>query len=162
MRDAATKSLVMSVVGSELVRPRKMERVGFAALQTLPPRMPSDRPLRRVKGLLLALVAVAVLWVGTVPSVRAEVSDQDLDVCAAYAQIELAGMYGSPSSLSFINDGRATMERYDGMVDGHYVSTILRMDGVLTPPDGMARRVRVTCLLASVGEPVGLRLDPRP
>ena len=60
-----------------------------------------------------------------------------------------------------INDERATMERYDGVVDGHYVSTILRMDGVLTTPDGVDRPVRITCLLASVGEPVGLRLEPR-
>ncbi len=162
MRDVAAKSLVMPGTDSGQVRLRKMDRVGPDALQTPLSRMPSARSLGRVRGLLLALAVAATLWGGAVPAVRAEVSDQDLDVCAAYAQIELAGMYGSPTSLSFINDGRATMERYDGMVDGHYVSTILRMDGVLTPPDGVARRVRVTCLLASVGEPVGLRLDPRP
>jgi hypothetical protein len=107
------------------------------------------------------MALAAVLWGTPVPAARAEVSDQDLDVCLAYAQIELASQYGSPSSLTFINDGRATMERHDGMMDGHYVSTILRMDGVLTTPDGVARPVRITCLLASVGEPVGLRLEPR-
>ncbi|MEG6506357.1 hypothetical protein [Nitratidesulfovibrio sp. 1201_IL3209] len=110
---------------------------------------------------LLGMALAAVLWSTPVPAARAEVSDQDLDVCLAYAQIELASQYGSPSSLVFINDGRATMERHDGMMDGHYVSTILRMDGVLTTPDGVARPVRITCLLASVGEPVGLRLEPR-
>lgn len=109
----------------------------------------------------LTVVLAALLTGAMAPAARAEVSDQDLDVCIAYAQIELASQYGSPSSLSFINDERATMERYDGVVDGHYVSTILRMDGVLTTPDGVARPVRITCLLASVGEPVGLRLEPR-
>lgn len=122
-------------------------------------------PLVLARGLsrVLPVVVLAVaLWAA--PSARsawAEVSDRDLEVCMAYAQIELATQYGSPSSLVFINDGRATMERYEGMVDGHYVSTILRLDGVLTPPDGVPRPVRVTCLLASVGEPVGLRLEPR-
>ncbi|WP_353115862.1 hypothetical protein [Nitratidesulfovibrio sp.] len=111
--------------------------------------------------LVRVLALAAALWGMIVPAARAEVSDQDLEVCLAYAQIELASQYGSPSSLTFINDGRATMERYDGMVDGHYVSTILRMDGVLTTPDGVPRPVRITCLLASVGEPVGLRLEPR-
>ncbi|WP_051384338.1 hypothetical protein [Nitratidesulfovibrio termitidis] len=111
--------------------------------------------------LLCTLVLAGALAGAVAPAARAEVSDQDLDVCLAYAQIELASQYGSPSSLSFINDGRATMERHDGVVDGHYVSTILRMDGVLTPPDGVPRPVRITCLLASVGEPVGLRLEPR-
>ncbi|MDR3045800.1 MAG: hypothetical protein LBU75_16310 [Desulfovibrio sp.] len=114
-----------------------------------------------VRAFALIGALTVVLSGAMVPAVRAEVSDQDLDVCLAYAQIELASQYGSPSSLAFINDGRATMERYDGVVDGHYVSTILRMDGVLTTPDGVARPVRITCLLASVGEPVGLRLEPR-
>lgn len=118
--------------------------------------------LRRLLwGMTLATALAVLLASAMVPAARAEVSDQDLDVCIAYAQIELASQYGSPSSLSFINDGRATMERYDGVVDGHYVSTILRLDGVLTTPDGVARPVRITCLLASVGEPVGLRLEPR-
>lgn len=118
--------------------------------------------LRRLLCVLALAAALGVLLAGAmVPAARAEVSDQDLDVCIAYAQIELASQYGSPSSLSFINDGRATMERHDGVVDGHYVSTILRLDGVLTTPDGVARPVRITCLLASVGEPVGLRLEPR-
>lgn len=118
--------------------------------------------LTRLLCVLALTGALAGMMAGAlVPAARAEVSDQDLDVCLAYAQIELASQYGSPSSLAFINDGRATMERYDGVVDGHYVSTILRLDGVLTPPDGVPRPVRVTCLLASVGEPVGLRLEPR-
>ncbi len=142
MRDTTSKSLVMPMA----------ELTG-----ELPGVLP--RAARRV--MLAAAFAVALWAASSATLARAEVSDQDLEVCMAYAQIELATQYGSPSSLVFINDGRATMERYDGMVDGHYVSTILRLDGVLTPPDGVPRPVRVTCLLASVGEPVGLRLEPR-
>lgn len=130
-----------------------------------PPWGRAQRTFGAPGGTLARLVCVlglaVALWGMIVPAARAEVSDQDLEVCLAYAQIELASQYGSPSSLTFINDGRATMERYDGMVDGHYVATILRMDGVLTTPDGVPRPVRITCLLASVGEPVGLRLEPR-
>lgn len=142
MRDTTSKPLAMPVA-------------------ELPGELPGVLPREARRVMLAAALAVALWAASSATLARAEVSDQDLEVCMAYAQIELATQYGSPSSLVFINDGRATMERYDGMVDGHYVSTILRLDGVLTPPDGVPRPVRVTCLLASVGEPVGLRLEPR-
>lgn len=149
MRDFTARSTAATAAASGKSPPWGLAQRAFGA--------PGGTLARLVRVLALA----AALWGMIVPAARAEVSDQDLEVCLAYAQIELASQYGSPSSLTFINDGRATMERYDGMVDGHYVSTILRMDGVLTPPDGVPRPVRITCLLASVGEPVGLRLEPR-
>lgn len=148
MRDTAARPLAVSGTGNGASRPSGVARLASGVLKGAP-------------SALLGMALAAVLWGTPVPAARAEVSEQDLDVCLAYAQIELASQYGSPSSLAFINDGRATMERHDGMMDGHYVSTILRMDGVLTTPDGVARPVRITCLLASVGEPVGLRLEPR-
>lgn len=115
---------------------------------------------RALAAILLGLALLSPVLAVGVPVARAQVSESLLEVCAAYAQIELATRYGSPSGLVLVNDERAVAERHEGMLDGQYVATILRLDGVLTTPDGIARPVRVTCLLASVGEPVGLQLEP--
>lgn len=116
--------------------------------------MPRLSILHQLIGCALVLVACS--------TAEARISQDRLEACSAFAQVELATMYGAPVSLTLYNDENAQAVERNEMVEGVYLREQITIDGLLTLPDGRGQLVRCTCDLTSPGEPVGLRCVPRP
>ncbi|AAS97099.1 hypothetical protein [Nitratidesulfovibrio vulgaris] len=111
---------------------------------------------------LASLAATFAFCLAAWPTqVEARVPEDRLAACSAYAQLELASMYGAPVSLTLYNDENARLVERGEVVDGLYLREQVEIDGLLRLPDGSEQLVHCTCGLTSPGEPVGLRCVPR-
>lgn len=115
--------------------------------------------MKWIASVTATLVVCLAVWV---TRGEARVPEDRLAACSAYAQLELAGMYGAPVSLTFYNDENARLVERGEVVDGLYLREQVEIDGLLRLPDGTEQLVHCTCGLTSPGEPVGLRCVPRP